>query len=103
MQITGIDPQARIMPAQIAQKARKHAVLIAQERDPILAPRMARHQIVNDPGAIGTPIHQIANMHDGAWAICRLIGSNSVMRGFQEVQLAVDVAVGVGSQGARSK
>ena len=62
MQIAGIDAQAGVVPGKIAQIARKHPVMIAQKRDPIFTPGMARHQIFDHARAVGTPVNQIAEM-----------------------------------------
>ena len=97
MQIAEIDAQTRVAPMKIAQIAREHPVMIAQKRDPIFTPGMARHQIFDHAGAVRAPVHQIADVNDGGRAVTGLIGGNPVMRGLEKVKLAVNVANGVGS------
>ena len=77
MQIAEIDAQTRVAPMKIAQIAREHPVMIAQKRDPIFTPGMARHQIFNHARTVRAPVHQIADVNDGGGAVVGLIGSGT--------------------------
>jgi hypothetical protein len=99
MQIAGIDAQAGVVPSKIAQISREHAVMIAQQGDPILSPEMTLHEIINHAGAVRTTVHQITDVNDGTGAVAGLIGSNPGMGILEKPQLTVDVADGIGSHG----
>ena len=95
MQPTQIGTKAWIMEVDVGKKAREHPVMIAFEHDPVLAARYAQDQMLDHPGAVRPPVHQIANMDDRASAVAGHIVCNAVMRSLHKVKMPVNIANGV--------
>ena len=89
--------QPVIMGIQRRQIEREHAVVIALECDPVFPGRRAAHQMIDHAPAIGTTIHQIAQMDDGCFwhRMVIAVDGDQFMRMQQQIKMAVNVAYGV--------
>ncbi len=97
MQPAEVRAQALFLFLGVTQKAHEHAVVIALECDPVFPGRRAAHQMIDHAPAIGTAIHQIAQMDDGCFwhRMVIAVDGDQFMRMQQQIKMAVNVAYGV--------
>ena len=95
-----------VQPAGLAglshiEKAREHAVVVALDHLPRLARGHAVHQVLDHAAAIGATVDKVAEVDDGGimGAMRGAVGGDAGMGGAQKVEMAVDVADGVGDHG----
>ena len=96
VQVTQIRAQAFVMVVDVRQEARKHAVMVAFQHDPILTLCDASAQVFNHSFAVGSAINQITDVDDRG-VIAALIGRNARVQVLQQVKMAVDIANGIAS------
>jgi hypothetical protein len=75
----------------------KHAVVVALEHDPVFTRRDAVAQEIDDAAAVGAPVDQIADMDHRSRPMFGDVGFDPGVDFHEQVEVAVDIADGVGS------